>query len=109
LPARQVRHCLDGQHPFRPGFLVPGWEGDSEPDGGGVASGIACIFPPFSIEAFLETVHFLTYRSYGGAGYGFSFSDVMDMELDLIIWFRDRLARAFRDDAERLRRARGGT
>jgi hypothetical protein len=50
-------------------------------------------------------VHELAYTPYGGGGYCFSRSEILDMELQDILWHIERRRKARAEDAEGIKRA----
>jgi hypothetical protein len=55
----------------------------------------------------LEWIHRLTFTTYGGSGYGFSRSEVLDMPCDEIEWLLKRGEIADRQTAEAIQKAKG--
>ena len=71
-----------GATPFRPKFLHALQEGDW---------GYRELIPETDKEGFREAVFELTYKQHGGSGMNFTLDEVLDLEVEEIEWYRERL------------------
>ena len=89
--------------PFRTGFLAPlvqEFEEGSERKL--VDPGVP--LPFFEKEELLSIVAQLIYVQHGGSGMQLSYSEVMDMELNEILWWQKKLSDMRKEEAKALKR-----
>lgn len=59
-------------------------------------------FPIFEQEDLRNGAFFLIYQQYGGSGLGMSYHDVMEMDLDEMLWFLKKLEETREAEAREL-------